>query len=128
MNRICECDRIYFFGWKHLVPDNVWQNLKQGAEVWGIGTKNHGTSNGIFFKNRYRSDYFSQTTRISQDFHRVNRLLREEWKDRYVDLLSLTLQADSTVPVFTPDHHFITYDGMHLTPAVTRYYARLFNN
>ena len=128
LNRICECDRIYFFGWKHLVPDNVWQNLKQGAEVWGIGTKNHGTSNGIFYKNRHRSDYFSQTTRISQDFHRVNRLLREEWKDRYVDLLSLTLQADSTVPVFTPDHHFITYDGMHLTPAGTRYYARLFNN
>ena len=128
LNRICECDRIYFFGWKHQVPDNVWQNLKHGAEVWGIGTKNHGTSNGIFFKNRHRSDYFSQTTRISQDFHRVNRLLREEWKDRYVDLLSLTLQADSTVPVFTPDHHFITYDGMHLTPAGTRYYARLFNN
>ena len=128
LNRIRECDRLYFFGWKHQVPDNVWQNLKLGAEVWGIGTKNHGTSNGIFFKNRHRGDYFSQTTAISQDFHRVNRLLREEWKDRYIDLLSLTLQADSTVPVFTPDHHFITYDGMHLTPAGTRYYSELFSN
>ena len=44
---------------------------------------------------------------------------------KYVDLLSLTLQSDSTVPVFTPDHHFITYDGLHLTPAGTQYYVQL---
>lgn len=125
LNRIRECDRVYFFGWKHHVPDNVWQNLKQGVEVWGIGTKNHGTSNGIFFKNRHKSDYYSQRTAISPDFHQVNHLLREEWQDKYVDLLSLTLRADGTVPVFTPDHHFITYDGMHLTPAGTRYYSKL---
>ena len=40
-------------------------------------------------------------------------------------MLSLTMLSDSTVPVFTKDHHFITYDGMHLTPAGTRYYSRL---
>ena len=126
LSRIRECDRIYFFGWKDEVPDVVWENLRSSAEVWGIGTKNHGTSNGIFYKNRYQSDYFDQRTTICKDFMTVNCLLREEWKDHYVDLLSLTLQPDGTVPVFTPDHHFITYDGMHLTPAGTRYYARLF--
>ncbi len=123
-SRIRQCDRIYFFGWKHEVPTSVWQNLKQGAEVWGIGTKNHGTSNGIFYKNRHRNDYFAQRVNIHKDYHKVNRLLKKEWQDQYIDLLSLTLQPDSTVPVFTPDHHFITYDGMHLTPAGTRYYAR----
>lgn len=35
------------------------------------------------------------------------------------------MQKDSTVPIFTPDKHFITYDGMHLTPAGTHYYVRL---
>ena len=125
LTRIRQCDHIYFFGWKHEVPDMVWQNLKQGADVWGIGTKNHGTSNGIFYKNRHRSDYFAQRTTIREDYHTVNGLLKEEWQDKYIDLLSLTLQPDSTVPVFTPDHHFITYDGMHLTPAGTRYYAKL---
>lgn len=124
-SRIRQSDRIYFFGWKHNVPSNVWHNLKPGAEIWGIGTKNHGTSNGIFYKNRYRDDYFAQRTTIRQDYHTVNRLLREEWKDKYIDFLSLTLQPDGTVPVFTPDHHFITHDGMHLTPSGTRYYARL---
>ena len=126
ISRVRQCDRIYFFEWKHQVPDVIWQNLKQGADVWGIGTKNHGTSNGIFYKNRYRPDYFAQRTIIREDFHTVNRLLKDEWQNKYVDLLTLTLQSDSTVPVFTPDHHFITYDGLHLTPAGTQYYAQLF--
>ena len=125
ISRVRQCDRIYFFGWKHHVSDEIWQNLKQGADVWGIGTKNHGTSNGIFYKNRYRPDYFAQRTIIREDFHTVNRKLKAEWQDKYVDLLSLTLQSDGTIPVFTPDHHFITYDGLHLTPAGTQYYVQL---
>ena len=125
ISRVRQCDRIYFFGWKHQVPDAIWQNLKQGADIWGIGTKNHGTSNGIFYKNRHRPDYFAQRTTIRKDFHAVNRMLKAEWQDKYVDLLSLTLQSDSTVPIFTPDHHFITYDGLHLTPSGTRHYVQL---
>lgn len=125
LTRIRQCNRIYFFGWKHEVPDVVWQNLKRGADIWGIGTKNHGTGNGIIYKNRYSTDYFSQRTAIRQDFFSVNALSRKEWKDHYVDLLSLTLQPDSTVPVFTPDHHYITYDGRHLTCYGACYYAQL---
>ena len=125
MSRIRQCDRIYFFGWKHDVPETVWQNLRAGSEIWGIGTKNHGTSNGIIYKNRYHHDYFSQRIFIRQDYFSANYLFCEEWQDHYVDLLSLTLQPDSMVPVFAPDHHLITYDGRHLTPAGTRYYAHL---
>ncbi len=124
LSRVRQCDRIYFFGWKHDVPDTVWKELKQGVEIWGIGTKNHGTSNGIFYKFRYYDDYFSQRTTIREDFHIVNQLLRDEWQGHYVDLLSLTILPDSTVPVFTPDCHFITYDGKHLTPSGTRYYSQ----
>ena len=125
LSRIRQCDRIYFFGWKHDVPSEVWHNLKHSADIWGIGTKNHGTCNGIFYKNRNRPDYFAQRTTIREDFHKVNHLLKDEWQDKYVDLLGLILQPDGTVSVFTPDRHFITYDGMHLTPAGTRYYAKL---
>ena len=124
ISRISQCDRIYYFGWKHDVPESVWQNLKPGAEVWGIGTKNHGTSNGIFYKNRHQPNYFSQTASIHPDYFAVNRLLKKEWQDKYVDLLSLTLQPDSTVQIFSPDHHFITYDGKHLTPSGARYYSK----
>ena len=125
ITRIRQCDRIYFFGWKHEVPDDVWQNLKRGTDIWGIGTKNHGTGNGIFYKFRHHDEYFSQKVTIRVDFHAVNCILKEEWQNKYVDFLSLTLHSDSTVPVFTPDHKYITYDGRHLTPSGTRYYSRL---
>jgi hypothetical protein len=127
LNRIRQCDRIYFFGWKHQVPDEVWQNLRPQAEIWGIGTKNHGTSNGIFYINRHREGYFAQRTSINPDFFAVNRLLREEWQAQYVDLLSYALQLDGTVPVFTPDNHFVTYDCRHFTPDGARLYASMFD-
>ena len=125
ITRIRQCDRIYYFGWRHDVPDFVWQNLKQGVEVWGIGTKNHGTSNGIFYKERYRSDYFKQRTHIQASFSAANSLFREEWQNQFVDLLSLSIHSDGPVPVFTPKHKYVTYDGRHLTPAGTRFYASL---
>jgi hypothetical protein len=70
-------------------------------------------------------DYFAQRTSINPDYFAVNRLLREEWQAQYVDLLSLTLMPDSTVTVFTPDNHFVTYDCRHLTLAGARLYAGL---
>lgn len=125
LSRIRQCDRIYFFGWKHKVPEVVWQNLKAGSEIWGIGTKNHGTSNGIFYKNRHCIGYFTQKTTLRKDFYAVNSLLNKEWHGNYIDFLSLVLQPDSTVLVFTSSDKFITYDGRHLTPTGARYYARL---
>ena len=125
LSRIRQCDRIYFFGWKHEVPDVIWMNLKQGSDIWGIGTKNHGTSNGIFYKNRHRPDYFAQRTTIRHDFYTINDLLHKEWQDKYVDLLRLRLQSDSVVPVFTPSLQFITYDSYHLSPSGARYYGQL---
>lgn len=123
LSRVRQCDRIYFFGWKHEVPEVVWQNLRAGSEIWGIGTKNHGTSNGIFYKNRLRPDYYAQKTTIRVEFYALNNLLEEEWHANYIDLLSLMLQPDSTVLVFTPAHNYITYDGRHLTPLGARFYA-----
>ena len=125
ITRIRQCDRIYYFGWRHDVPDFVWQNLKQGVEVWGIGTKNHGTSNGIFYKYRYCPDYFKQRTTIREDFNKVNAMLHDEWQEKYVDLLSLSLGSDGAVPIFTSNHKFITYDGRHLTPAGACFYHTL---
>ena len=123
ITRIRQCDRICYFGWRHDVPDFVWQNLKQGVEVWGIGTKNHGTSNGIFYKYRHRNNYYSQRTTPKEDFYIVNSLLKEEWQGNYVDLLSFAIDSKGAVPVFTPNHKYITCDGRHLTPSGAHFYA-----
>ena len=37
----------------------------------------------------------------------------------------MLLHQDHTVPVFTPDHYFITYVGMHLPPFGARYYSEM---
>ena len=124
ITRIQQCDRLFFFGWKHDVPAEVRNNLKHGLEVWGIGTKSHGNSNGVFYKNRNSEHYFNQTTPINPDFITVNRILKQQWQEHYVDLLQCTLQPDGTSLVFTPDCHFITYDGRHLTPFGARLYAK----
>ena len=73
----------------------------------------------------HKSNYFNQTITIHQNYYAVNRLLNEEWQDKYVDLQSLTLQPNGTVPVFTPDHHYVTYGGKHLTPSGAQYYSKL---
>jgi peptidoglycan/LPS O-acetylase OafA/YrhL len=127
LSRICQCDRIYFFGWKHQVPEAVWQNLRPHVEIWGIGTKNHGTSNGIFYKNRHRENYFAQRTSIKPDYFAANRILQDQWQGHYVDLLCPILLSDGNVPVFTFDNHFITYDCLHLTPNGARFYAKKCN-
>jgi len=124
VTRIQQCDRIYFFGWKHNVPDKVWSNLKSEADIWGIGTKNHGTSNGIFYKNCQSSYYFDQQTIISKDYYTINHLMKEEWEDNYIDLLSL-ISHNHSVPVFTPDQNFFSYDCMHLTPSGAKCYSQL---
>ena len=123
LSRVRQCDRIYFFGWKHDVPVSVWQNLRSTADIWGIGTKNHGSSNGIFYKNRFKPDYYKQRAYISKEFNAVNRLLKNEWQNNYVDLLSVMTSPDESVPVFNSNSYFIAYDGMHLTQEGSRYYA-----
>ena len=69
-------------------------------------------------------DYFDQQTIISKDYYTINHLMKEEWEDNYIDLLSL-ISHNHSVPVFTLDHHLITYDCMHLTPSGAMFYSQL---
>ena len=66
-------------------------------------------------------------SRVKLCFARLfsNRMLHEEWHDKYVDLLGLALRSDNTVTIFTPDGNFITYDCHHLTPSGVCYYSKL---
>jgi hypothetical protein len=116
---------LFIHNWKHHVPDDVWANLKPGAEVWGIGTKNFGESNGIIYKNRHRPDYFQQTIKVKPYFIRVNNEMKAEWQDKYIDLLSPVLVGkDGEVAVFTPDKKFFSQDTRHLTKGGAEFYAR----
>ncbi len=124
INRIRQCDYIFFFDWKSKVPDFVWNNIGATTEVWGLGTKNFGDSNGQVYRKRNSPDYFKQTITINPNFFEINRLMKDQWGEKYVDLLSLSLAKDSSVYVFSDDNHYISQDCRHLTISGARFFAK----
>ena len=122
--RISHADYIFIFDWKHNVPKYIWDNIKPNADVWGIGTKNFGESNGIMYKNRYRPDYFKQTIKIKPTYFLINNLMKKEWGDKYIDLLSLSVVDDGRVVVFSDDHKFMSQDTRHLSEGGAKYFAK----
>lgn len=123
IGRIKQADYIFIFDWKHNVPYYVWENIKSETEVWGIGTKNFGESNGIIYKNRHRIDYFRQTIEVNPNYFIANNRLKAEWKDKYIDLLDVALADDGKVVVFSQDHKFMSQDTRHLSKGGAEYYA-----
>ena len=122
--RISQADYIFIHDWKHKVPYYVWENMKSNAKAWGIGTKNFGESNGIIYKNRHRPDYYQQTIKINQNFFKMNEQMKKEWKDKYIDLLDLSVVSDGRVVVFSQDNKFISQDTRHLSKGGAEFFAK----
>lgn len=124
IDRIKQADYVFIFDMKHNVPYYFWENVKPGAEVWGIGTKNFGESNGIIYKNRNQPDYFKQTIKINPNFITINDQMKNEWKEKYIDLLGMSLAKNGEVIAFSPKHKFMSQDTRHLTRGGAEYYAK----
>ncbi len=127
LKRIKEADLIFFFGWKHSVPNFVWTSIKSNAEVWGIGTKNYGECNGNIYQKRNEPDYLSYSVAINPNFILLNQKLKAEWKDKYIDFLCMSFLTEGYVRVFTEEGKFISQDCEHLTESGARYYASKIN-
>jgi peptidoglycan/LPS O-acetylase OafA/YrhL len=91
-------------------------------KVWCIGTKNFGTNNGIFY-NYKGGDYYEQRTKMKKGIFELNTKLKDEWGDKYIDLIGYVIDDNKKVPVFTPDQRFISQDCFHLVKAGAQYYA-----
>ncbi len=92
-----------------------------------IGEKNFGESNGQFYVHRNSDSYFDLRTQIRNDFLIKNKRLKDLYGSRYLDLIELVIDNDNTVPVFTPDHHYISQDCEHFSLGGAKYYASLIN-
>lgn len=97
------------------------------SKVQVVGTKNFGKNNGIFF-NYKGEDRYQQRTNIDAAILAANETGKKEWGHRYIDLIGLVINSDSTMPVFTPEGKFISQDCRHLTKRGAQYYAHLLNN
>lgn len=95
------------------------------SKVWIVGTKNFGTNNGIFYNKKHDSNYYYQRTKPVARYKQLNNSLKRDWGNRYIDLLAMITDNNGTVPVFTPDHKFISQDCKHLTKSGAVYIAQL---
>ena len=90
-----------------------------------VGTKNFGKSNGQFYIKRYRPDYFGQRTKMENGYLEMNEKMKNAFRDRYLDLINLVIDKNNTMPVFTPDHHFVSQDCRHFSKGGAVWFSQL---
>ncbi len=97
------------------------------SKLFVVGPKNFGTNSGFFY-NYSGNDYFKQRTFMREGILQNNRILKQKWRDKYIDLIAKTIDKNQKVPVFTPSNQFISQDCRHFTKAGALYFAQLFEN
>lgn len=123
ISRVKDADYVFCLGSKLEVPLYVWENLKDGAEVWGIGTKNFGESNGIVYAKRGQDGYLNTTIKMEKGIKELNEELAKQWGDKYINFVEIASAGDGKVRVFTEDGKFISQDCTHLTQEGAMWYA-----
>lgn len=94
-------------------------------EIVIVGLKNFGETNGHFYVHRNSPNYFNQRAKIRDDILAKNQYLKNVYGERYLDLIEMVIDKDMTVPVFTPDKHYISQDCEHFSKGGAVYFATL---
>lgn len=123
--RVKEADFIFCLGPKLEVPLYVWDNVKEGAEVWGIGTKNFGESNGIVYTKRNGEGYKNTTVAMENGIKERNDEWAKQWGTNYINFVEIAMMDNGKVRVFTEDGKFISQDCRHLTREGAQWYAKV---
>lgn len=92
-----------------------------------VGTKNFGVNSGYFY-NYSGENYFEQRTLMEDGYLELNKSLKKNWGNKYLDLMAKIIDKNNTVPVFTPEKMFISQDCRHFTKAGAAYFAHLFES
>ena len=124
VGRVKEADYIFCLGPKLEVPLYVWDNVKEGAEVWGIGTKSFGESNGIVYAKRNSSDYLNTTIEMEAGVYERNEEWSKQWGTNYINFVQMAAMDDRKVRVFTEEGKFISQDCRHLTKEGAQWYGK----
>ncbi|RAJ85826.1 peptidoglycan/LPS O-acetylase OafA/YrhL [Chitinophaga dinghuensis] len=127
--RISQSQYIFF----SCLPKKDFDSLSlrwniQASKCWNIGTKQFGANNGIIYNRRGNSDYCSQRINVADDINQENIKFKQEWGNKFIDLLGLATDSTGKIPVFTPNCKFISQDCAHLTKEGAKYFAQLLNN
>lgn len=104
--------------------DAIAQWGASAEKVYAVGTKNFGACSGIFYNYR-GPNYCGQRTKMIPGVAALEEDLSTQWGDQYISLIAKIIDADGTVPVFTPACQFISVDCRHLTQAGAKMFALL---
>ena len=122
--RLAIADYIFYYGYKEELPNWFFEKVSLDTEVYAIGTKNFGTSMEQVYVNRNNPNYYKMTACIVESVNEQNDVLKDQWGDSYIDIMSLLKTDYNHIRLFTDDNKFISYDGHHLARAGARYLAR----
>lgn len=90
-----------------------------------VGTKNFGESNGQIYAKRNSPEYFNLRVKMEHGYLETNNRMRAIYGNRYLDLIGLVVDENDTMPVFTPDHHYISQDCRHFSEGGAKWFANL---
>lgn len=124
IDRARRADCILVFIENTDVPETVSKNKKETCELYYIGTKNYGQSNGIIYSKRFASDYYEQTVELHPWYKKLNEKWKDEWGDHYIDFIQFVRTDNGQIRIFTDDNKYISQDCYHLTQAGARWYAK----
>jgi peptidoglycan/LPS O-acetylase OafA/YrhL len=128
INKINKANIIFFSEYNLSDYHNLQNKYKiDSNKVWNVGTKNFGNNNGIIYNKLNLEPKYNQTAYINKDYINKNISQKNEWKNKYVDLLSPILINDK-VRVFTYNNKFISQDCRHLTISGAKFYAQILDN
>ena len=101
-------------------------------QIMFVGTKIFASANHIgyhYFKSKdfSQSQRYNYTAKIKESFIPLNQKLKDEWGERYLDVMSPLLSGDNRIRIYAPDGKILTSDGIHLTPAGASMLANIFN-
>lgn len=111
------------------VEMRCWAHGLSPEKIVVVGDKSFGVNNGHIYANRHKPDYFDQRVEVEGGAHFLvrNNRFREFYGERFLDLMAMVTDNTGLVRVFTPDHHFISADGKHLTRYGAKYFAERIN-
>ena len=109
----------------NMLPQDFYENLKEGSKILAVGLKYFGESNGNVYACRFTDGYHQMKVTVSDDFLKSYKEDKAYWGGQYIDMMKPVLDENRQVPVFTPEGKFISQDCHHLTKAGAQLYSRL---
>ena len=78
----------------------------------------------VYNNNRYGSNYYNQSFIPNKELEEKIDKERMIFGDRYIEMMALIKDDNGNYPHFTPGHRLYSEDGIHLTKAGAKEYAK----